>query len=65
MEKQSKYNYDCQPFELRAQSTSSKPQNGTIEGTEDITLSESTNEEIERQKQHIRTSLTILHNLRD
>ena len=42
---------------------SPKPQNGTIEGTEDITLGDCNNEEIERQWQRIETSLAILRNL--
>ena len=66
MEKQKEYSYNPKPFNPRSRqspNTSSKPQNDTIEGTEDITLSDSTNEEIERQKQHIETSLVILHNL--
>ena len=66
MEKQSKYNYNSKPFELRSMQSpniSSEPQNGTIEGTEDIALSNSTDEEIERQWQHIKTSLAILRNM--
>lgn len=66
MEKQSKYNYDCQPFELRSTqspNTTSEPQNSTIEGIKDITLGDCPNEELERQWQRIETSLAILRNL--
>ena len=67
MEKQSKYNYDstkpCEPRSRQSLNISSEPQNGITEGTKDIPLGNSINEEIERQRQHIRTSLTILRNL--
>lgn len=66
MEKQSKYNYNSKPYEprsIQSPNISSEPQNGTTEGAEDITLDDSTNEEIEQHWQHIKTSLAILHNL--
>ena len=63
MKKQYEYCSDSFPCKLRSTQSpniSSKPQNGTIEGTEDTALDDSTNEEIKRHWQHIETSLTIL-----
>ena len=65
MEKQNEYScsLSCKLRSRQSPNTSSKPQNGIIEGTEGIALDDCPNEEIERQWQRVETSLVILRNL--
>ena len=66
MEKQKEYSYNSSPCKvglIQLPITSPEDMQRAIVGIRDITLDDSTNEEIERQWQHIETSLAILRNL--